>query len=293
MKGNLKAILKGKLSPEELALIYKSYDVIGDIAIIRVPDKLVSLSEIVAEALMQQHKHVKAVWRQSGPVSGDFRLRKLEWVAGEKKTETVYREHGCLFKVDVKECYFSPRLGFERMRIANLVKEGEVVVNMFAGVGSYSIIIAKHSKAAKIYSIDINPVAVRYMRENILLNKVIDKVVPIEGDARTTIEKTLKNTADRVLMPLPEKAHEYLDSALSAVKPQGGWIHYYSFEHATKHENPMEKAEIKVAEKLKQQNINFEQSFSRIVRQTGPNWYQIAIDIKIKNNTQTPIFGTK
>lgn len=281
MKNDLKAVLKEKLSPEELALVYKSYDVIGDIAVIRVPEQLSPLSETIAEALMQQHKHVKAVWQQSSPVSGDFRLRKLEWVAGEKKAETVHKEHGCLFKVEIKECYFSPRLAFERMRIANLVKDNEVVVNMFAGVGCYSIIIAKHSKAAKVYSIDINPAAVRCMRENVLLNKVVDKVLPIEGDARTIIESTLKNTADRVIMPLPEKAYEYLDSALSAVKPQSGWIHYYNFEHAGKKENSIAKAKAKIVEKLQQQSINFELPFSRIVRQTGPNWYQIDIDIQV------------
>lgn len=282
MKGNLKAILRGKLSSEELALVYKSYDIIGDIAIIRVPDKLLPLNETIAEALMRQHKHVKAVWRQSSPVFGDFRLRKLEWIAGEKKTETVYKEHGCLFKVDVGKCYFSPRLGFERMRIANLVRDNEIVVNMFAGVGCYSVIIAKHSKAAKIYSIDINPVAVKYMRENVLLNKMVNTVIPIEGDAGTTIEEMLKNTADRILMPLPEKAYKYIDSAFLAVNLQGGWIHCYSFEHAKKEENPIEKVKIQVREKLKQQNVNFELPFGRIVRQTGPRWYQIVIDIQVK-----------
>ncbi len=282
MKGDLKAALRGKLSPEELALVCKSYDVVGDIAVIRIPEPLLHHSDVVAEALLKQQKHVKAVWRQSSPVSGDFRLRELEWVAGEKKTETVYMEHGCLFKVDVRECYFSPRLGFERMRIAKLVGEGEVVVNMFAGVGVYSVIIAKHSEAVKVYSIDINPVAVRYMRENVLLNKVVDRVAPIKGDAEKIIEKELRNTADRVLMPLPEKAFEYLESALDAIKPEGGWVHYYDFEHAKKEENPVENIEKKIAEKLRRENVDFELSFGRTVRQTGPNWYQVALDIHVK-----------
>ncbi len=282
MKGDLKDALRGKLSPRELASVYKSYDVIGDIAIIRIPELLIPHSETIAKAMMQQQKHVKAVWRQASPVSGDFRLRKLKWVAGEKKTETVYKEHDCLFEVDIRQCYFSPRLAFERMRIASLVRENEVVVNMFAGVGSYSILIAKHSNVAKVYSIDINPVAIKYMRKNALLNKVISKVVPIEGDARMTIESRLENTADRVLMPLPEKAYKYLESALSAVKPKGGWIHYYCFRHATKQEDPVEKARIRIAEKLTKNHVNFELALGRIVRQTGPNWYQVAIDIKVQ-----------
>jgi len=282
MNGDLKTLLKGKLSPKELASVYKSYDVIGNIAVIRIPEELLPHSETIAEALMQQHKHVKAVWRQSSPVSGVFRLRKLEWVAGGKETQTVYKEHGCLFKVDIKECYFSPRLAFERMRVANLVKDKEIVVNMFAGVGSYSIIIAKHSRVERVHSIDINSIAVKYLRENVLLNKMVDKVIPIEGDAETIIERKLKNVADRVLMPLPEKANEYVDSALSAIKSQGGWIHYYDFEHASKLENPIEKVEMKVAKKLQQKKADFDLPYSRIVRQTGPNWYQIAVDIQVK-----------
>jgi tRNA (guanine37-N1)-methyltransferase len=282
MKGNLKTALEGKLAPEDITLVYKSYDVIGDIAVIRIPEQLLPMSSTIAEALMVQHKHVKAVWRQSSPVAGDFRLRELELVSGERRTETIHKEHGCLFKVDIKECYFSPRLGYERLRIARMVKDDEVVINMFAGVGCYSITIAKHSKAAKIYSVDINPVAVKYMHENVLLNKVVARVIPIEGDARKVVENKLENTADRVLMPLPERACEYMESALSALRPQGGWIHYYAFEHAEKGETPVEKVKTKVLENMQRHAANFELSLGRIVRQTGPNWYQVAIDISVK-----------
>ncbi len=285
LKGDLKDVLKGKLPLEELELVYKSYDIIGDIAVIRIPETVLHHSEAIAEALMQQHKHVKAVWRQSSPITGDFRLRELEWIAGERKTETFHKEHGCIFKVDIKEAYFSPRLGFERLRIANLIRESEIVANMFAGVGCYSIIIAKYSKAAKVYSIDINPVAIRYMRENILINKVVSKVAPLEGDA-SEISSRLANKADRVLMPLPEKAYGYLTSALSVIRNSGGWIHYYGFEHA-KDDNPIEKEKSKIAEKLQRLRVNYELPFGRIVRQTGPHWYQIALDINIKEKTTT------
>ena len=284
LKGDLKSFLEGKLSPEDIAAIYKSYDIIGDIAVIRIPEQTIQHGETIAEALMLQHKHVRSVWRQSGPVSGDFRLRDLELIAGERKTETIYKEHGCLFKVDIRKCYFSPRLGFERIRIAGLVEEGNVVVNMFAGVGCYSIVIAKHSKVSKVYSIDMNPDAVKYMRENVLLNKVVDKVIPMEGDARVIVDGTLKGKANRVLMPLPEKAHEYLDIAVSALKPPVGWVHYCSFEHANEGEDPVEKAREKAGSILQCLNVEFESSFGRIVRQTGPNWYQLAIDISVKKN---------
>jgi tRNA (guanine37-N1)-methyltransferase len=282
VKRNLKTLLSEKLPPEEVGQIYKSYDIIGDIAVIRVPTKLEKYSAVIAEAIMETHKHVKSVWRQTTPVSGDFRLRGLELIAGEEKTETVYKEYGCAFKVDIKKCYFSPRLSYERMRIAKLVNPGEIVVNMFAGVGCYSILIAKHSQAQKIYSIDINPVAVEYMKENIRLNRVENRVIPILGDARRVIEEKLQRIADRVLMPLPERAYEFLEYALKTLsKVSERTVHYYGFEHAKKNEDPVEKSKTKVSQKLQDLNIRFRVTFGRVVRETGPNWYQIALDLKI------------
>jgi len=280
--GSLKTVLAGKLEPWELKLLYTSYDVVGDIAVIRVPGSLQHRREVIAEAIMQTHKRVKTVLCQTGPISGDFRLRKLELVAGEKKTETVHREYGCVFKVDLEACYFSPRLSYERMRIARLVQPDEVVVNMFAGVGCYSIISVMHSKAQKIFSIDINPVAVQCMQENVRLNKVEERVISVQGDAKRVIEEKLRSVANRVLMPLPERAYEYLDYAVLTLKPVGGWIHYYDFEHAKKSENPIEKIESKVCRRLQEFNVNFEVPFRRIVRGVGPNWFQIVLDIVVK-----------
>jgi tRNA (guanine37-N1)-methyltransferase len=282
MKKDLMLLLADKLEPWELKLIYKSYDIVGDIAVIRVPEPLKQRSKIIAEAVIETHKEVKAVWRQTSSVSGDFRLRDLKFVLGDRKTETFCKEHGCIFNVDLEKCYFSPRLSYERMRIAKQVQLGEVILNMFAGVGCYSIVIAKHSKAKKIFSIEINPVAVGYMQENIKLNRVEEKVVPVQGDTKKVIEERLEKVADRVLMPLPERAYEYFDYALLALKPTNGWIHYYDFEHAKKGESPIKKVELKVSEKLKMLGVDFRVAFGRIVRTTGPNWYQLVLDIQVK-----------
>lgn len=281
MRKSLKAVLANRLEPSELKLLYKSYDIVGDIAIIRIPETLKQYSGNIAEAIMQTHKHIKTVLRQVSPVTSDYRLRELELVTGERKTETIHKEHDCIFKIDLKRCYFSPRLVYERMRIAQQIQLDETVVNMFAGVGCYSILIAKHSRPGKIYSIDINPIAVRYMRENVKLNKVGEHVVSFQGDAKTVVEEKLRNIADRVLMPLPEKAYKYLEYAVLTLKPTGGWIHYYDFEHAGKGENPIEKVESMVTKKLQNFGVSFETPFRRVVRTTGPRWYQIAVDIRI------------
>jgi tRNA (guanine37-N1)-methyltransferase len=284
MHGNLKALLREKLNPEELRLLYKSYDITGDIAIVRVQNVLKPKTPLIAEAIMKTHKQVKTVLLQTRPVSGEFRLRKLQWIAGENGTETVHKEFGCLFKADLKQVYFSPRLSYERMRISELVKPNEVVVNLFAGVGCFSIIMAKFSEVGKVYSVDINATAVQYMEENILLNKVEEQVIPILGDAKEIVEKRLRRVADRVLMPLPRKAHKYFDQALIALKSSGGYIHYYAFKHATKDESPVEKVKARVSEKLQKLKTEFDILSSRIVRTTGPNWYQTVIDIQITSD---------
>jgi tRNA (guanine37-N1)-methyltransferase len=261
--------------------VYNSFDIIGDIAIIRSPATSPADPQAAAKAIMNVHRNVKTVLLQASPVAGALRLRRLTHVAGENKTCTVHRENGCLFTVDVAETYFSPRLSHERMRIAKLVASGETVVNMFAGVGCFSIVIAKHSGASKVFSIDLNPAAVQSMQENIRLNRVYDKVTPLLGDSKDAINRKLQRVADRVLMPLPEKALEYLPSAVSALKPSGGWIHLYIFEHADKTENPAEKAKLKVAEAFEALSVAFEVPFVRVVRSTGPNWYQLVADIHL------------
>jgi tRNA (guanine37-N1)-methyltransferase len=283
VKKRLKQLLSAVLPSEELSQVYNSYDIIGDIAIIRLTENSRKYSSIIAEAIMRIHRNVRTVLAQTSPVQGDFRLRKLEYVAGEKKTTTIHRESGCLFTVDLGKCYFSPRLFYERMRIAKLVKDGETILNMFAGVGCFSIVIAKHSNAEKIYSIDINPAAIQFMKENVRLNRVYGRVIPIEGDAKEVIRERLKNRANRVLMPLPEKAFEYLPYAVLALKNGEGWIHYYDFEHAGRNESAVEKVKAKVAGKLEKLGVNFGIPFSRVVRTTGPNWYQIVLDISVRH----------
>jgi len=281
LRERLRKTLSSVLSSEGLSKIYNSFDVVGDIAIIKLPYASKEIAQGVAKAIMGINKNVKTVLLQESPVAGDYRLRRLRHVAGENKTCTIHKEFGCLFSVDVAKNYFSPRLSHERMRIARMVEPGETVVNMFAGVGCSSIIIAKHSSGAKMFSVDVNPAAVQFMKENIRLNRVYDKVIPLLGNSKEIINNQFQRMADRVLMPLPEKALEYLPCAVSALKASGGWIHYYGFEHAAKTESPPEKVKLKVAETLDALGIDFEFPFIRVVRSTGPNWYQLVADIHV------------
>lgn len=274
--------LKEKLAQlplEERDKVYSSFDIIGDIAIIK--HNNVQNAKIIANQILTTHKNVKTVFTPVTRITGDFRVRKLKLLAGENKTSTTHRESGCIFSVDVEKCYYSPRLSYEHSRIAELANPHEVVVNMFAGIGCFSIALAKKQSQTKVYSIDMNPVAFEYMQKNIKLNDVFGRVFPILGDSREIVEGQLQGVADRVLMPLPEKALEYLEVALTALKKSGGWIHYYDFQHAIGREDPIEKTKLKITKKLDSLRIKYEFSNSRIVRPTGPNWYQTVIDIRI------------
>jgi tRNA (guanine37-N1)-methyltransferase len=281
LKKRLRDKLSGGLPSEELLKVYNSFDVVGDIAIIKIPSNNTANSEAIAKQIISSQKNIKTVLTPVTRITGDYRVRKLKLLAGENKTSTTHKESRCTFKVDVEKCYFSPRLSHEHTRIANLVQCGETVVNMFAGVGCFSVIIAKTQSKTKVYSIDVNPTAVEYMEENVKTNQVDCNVFPMLGDAKDIIQTQLQGVADRVLMPLPEKALEYLPYALLALKQTGGWIHYYDFQHAPRNEDPIEKTKLKISQKLEGLRVCYVFASSRVMRPTGPNWYQTVIDIQV------------
>ena len=184
LKKSLESVLTSKESDE----LISAFDQIGSIIIVRIPDSLLSKKKIIGETLLNEVKIVKSVFYQSSAVEGDFRTRNLEIIAGEDNTETEYKEFGCKFIVDVENAFFSPRLSTERERIATLTKDGEVMTNMFAGVGMFSIMAAKKKKCT-VYSLDLNPIASKLCERNIAINKLAGEVISINGDASKIIEE--------------------------------------------------------------------------------------------------------
>ena len=266
--------------PVNIGMI-NSYDVVGDIAIVRLTKDNPNKAKEYASRILSTNKSLKTVLQQVSPISGEFRLHTLKYLAGENKANTIHKESGCSFAVNLATCYFSPRLSFERSRVARAVNIGESVINMFAGVGCFSILIAKTAKLTKIFSIDANPSALEFLCRNITVNRVYSQVIPILGDSKKVVQENFLGVADRVLMPLPAKAFEYLDVALAALNPHGGWIHYYDFGHANAKEDAIEKTKLKVCKRLDELKVHFDIPFSRIVRSTGPNWVQIVLDIHV------------
>ncbi|MFP3294550.1 MAG: class I SAM-dependent methyltransferase family protein [Caldisphaera sp.] len=257
---------------------------IGDIAVIKAPFNNINEEEVtkLANEILEKNKFIKSVFLAATPVMGELKVRDYRYLAGENRSETIYKEHDCMFKVDIKKVFITPRLSYEHLRIAKLVNEGERIINMFAGAGLFSIIIAKKSKPKIVHSIDINPDAYKYMVENIEINKVKDIVFPYLGDAKEVIEKKLLNSSDRILMPLPDKALEYVRYAISAIE-KIGYIHLYLHVSAKKDEF-LNKAEELTKKELEKYNIEYKIINSKEVRPVGPRLYQVVVDVYIEKN---------
>jgi tRNA (guanine37-N1)-methyltransferase len=263
--------------------IWKRIDIVGDIAVIKKPFNM-EAEELkpLAEKLLEKLPYIKSVWLASSPVEGPYRLREYIHLAGEKRSWTIHREYGCSFLVDIRRVYVSPRLSYEHYRVAKLVEAGETVVNMYAGAGQFSIMIACHSDARKVYSIDINPEAYMFMVRNVELNRVADRVTCLLGDAAWIVDKHLYGVATRVLMPLPELALEHLPYAINALEGGRGWLHVYLHVFAERGTDPRDVARRLLEDRLVELGVAWwKVSLVRVVRTVGPRRSQVVVDLYI------------
>src|SRR5215212_1233584 len=265
----LKKILSETLTRDEISQVCSAFDIIGSIVIVKIPDPLKLKKQIIGETILHCIKPAKSVFAQTSAVRGDHRIRSLEFVAGEYNTITEY----------IENTYFSPRLSTERLRIAKLTSENEVIANMFAGVGTFSIIIAKMNSTCKIYNMDCNPFANEMSIINAKLNGVQNRVLSICGNAKDIIHDQIRGQCNRVLMPLPERSSEFVDSAILALKGGRGVIHFYVHVKANSKNTAREKADSDIQTIF--DKYQHEILHTRIVREVGPRLYQIVSDIYI------------
>ena len=272
--------LADELPPNLLAGVPRAIDFVGDIAIVEIPPELLTYKKAIGEALLKAHKQTRTVLAKSSAVEGVYRLRNFEVIAGVKKTVTVYREYGCVYHVDVAKAYFSPRLSSEHNRVASQIKEGETVVDLFAGVGPFAIPIAKKHNNVRVYAVDVNPDAVFLLKRNVAVNRTEKQVVPLLGDARQVVREQLLGKADRVIMNLPETALEFVDVTCEALKPEGGIIHYYGFENVS---DPLEKASVRLTEAVNRNNRQVKNILlAKSVREVAPYTWQVVVDAQIQ-----------
>jgi tRNA (guanine37-N1)-methyltransferase len=271
--------LEGKLSSHLRDSLPKAFDVIGDIAILEVPPELKPYETIIGQAMLSTHKNIRTVLAKASAISGAYRTREFTLIAGEHKTQTVHHEFGCKYYVDLAKVYFSPRLSHERERVASLVKSGETVVDLFAGVGPFSVLMAKANPNVQIYAVDLNPDAVALLRINVRINRVENRVHTILGDARQLAATKLKNTADMVIMNLPETAIEFVETACQAIKLKGGIIHFYAF---IREPDSTENLKARFTEAIVKNGRKVEAFlYAKKIRETAPYESQVVLDAKI------------
>jgi len=209
--------------PDELRqYLPSSFDIVGDVAMLKVPDELTEYRHQIGEALIKVNRNIRVVFHDYG-VKGDFRIRELEKIAGEGSSETIHKEFGVKLYTDPSKVYFNPRLSSERARIAKLVKDGETIIDMFAGVAPFGTVIGKLADPKVIYSIDLNPEAEHFARLNAEKNH-IECIVPMTGDSSKVIYDL--PMADRVIMNLPQIADRFLGFAMDRMN-HGAYAHMY------------------------------------------------------------------
>lgn len=269
----LKRELAGVLDPAELGMLYSAFDQIGGIVIVRIPDRLRHRRRLIGRTLLERVSPARSVFAQSSPVGGEHRTRGLELLAGEDSTLAEHKENGCRILVDVEKAFFSPRLSTERMRVASACSDGQTVVNMFGGVGAFSLAIAMRRKCT-VYSIDINPEAARLCGINASRNRLRGRVVSVLGDAAA---EAPGRGASRTLMVLPERSAEFLPAALEATE-SGGVIHYYAHTHSYKRAGAARAAEEGLAAACPS-GLRVLRSAS--VRAVGPGYHQTVVDARV------------
>ena len=269
---NFSELLEDELSESEIENLRTSFDTIGDIVILEIPDDLIDKKQMIGDAALEFTKR-KSVYMKKSAVKGTTRVRELEFLSGNDDSITIHKEHGARLKLDVREVYFSPRLATERKRVMESVKNGEKILDMFCGIGPFPIVIAKN-KNVDITAVDINDKAIKYLNENIKLNKLKCNIKTYCGDVRD-VANSFNTKFDRIIMNLPGLAYTFLDVSVDLIK-NGGIINYYEFSDS--YEQGIErlnKAANNVGKKV--EIIN-----TRKVKSTSPGEWHIAIDGKIE-----------
>lgn len=261
------------LTPEESRLLPSGYQRVGDVIILSLHPSLRPRFNAIGMAVSRKFR-VPSVCARTGPVKGELREPQIELIAG-KSTVTTHRENGILYRMDVSKAMFSKGNVSERGRIARSVKKGETVVDMFAGIGYFSLPIAKTGKPRVVYAIELNPLSMEYLKQNIRLNGLAGRIAPILGDCRKV---PMGSVADRVVMGYLPETWRYLEAALSFLNPVGGTIHYHDLY-------PRESLWDEPIERLEKHAFRYgfrlsRPSGKRIVKQYAPGKYHVVIDAK-------------
>lgn len=268
----VKSQMESLLSEEEIAQFKGGWEILGDILIIEPPESLDHKMTMMGEKLLELFPKVRSVVARQG-ITHELRKPNALVIAGDTGTETTFKEHGTIFRLDPLKVMFSAGNVEERGRMAHISKPGETVLDMFAGIGQLSVPLAKHTMPARVLAIEKNPVTFGYLRENIRLNG-LENMEALNGDNR---DLAPKDFAHRVLMGYFFKIEEFLPTALNALKNGRGTIHYHDLvpkDELTSHGDAI----MGIIEK---NGFSAHISYSSIIKSYSPKKWHAVYDIEV------------
>ncbi len=279
-KDRLKFALKSELTQEELEKLPRGFQTISKIIILKLQSELSEQRFIIAEKCLELYPKMESVYYYGGKITGQFRIpEKIEYLAGKNNPIVIHKEHNVNYKFDITKIMFSKGNLKERKNLANLVQLGEIIIDMFAGIGYFSLPIGLHSKVKTIYSIELNPVAFKYLKENIKLNHLEQKIIPIFGNCKEVVVKLADKgiKADRIIMGVFPAPKDYISSALLCVKDSGTVVHYEGVKE--KEEYFLLFTEFKEVAEINGYKCELKEH--RFVKSYGPRLYHIVLDILV------------
>lgn len=259
----------------------KGYDIIGNIAVVKFDFKDSNIKKKRdAEKLMRENKSIRTVLEKAHKFSGRLRTIKTKFIAGENTKEVLYRENGCEFRFNLETCYFSPRLASERAEIANIVKKGEKVLVLFAGVAPFSIAIAKTGKPKRVVSVELGRECSKYALENARRNKLAKEVEIVQGDVRRVLPKMKKKKEkfSRIVMARPNLKDSFLDVTFPLIA-KGGIMHYYGFYR----ESEVDNLRALILEEAKKAKKKIKILKIKKAGEIGVKAYRYRVDIRVLN----------
>jgi tRNA (guanine37-N1)-methyltransferase len=227
---SLRDEMRGIIEEPLLHMVPKRFDYVGDVAVISIPAELSAYKEVIASKLFSMRGNTRAVLNKVSKLEGEHRVADFELLLGES-AETIHRENGYAYKLDVKKVFFNPRLYTERKRVLSKITPGEYIIIPFAGVGPF--VLPAAGKGAKVYAVEINPDACACLQENLRINRLVRQVKVIQGDLEKILQESdfqiPENGFDRAIVPTPYGMDHFL-CEISKLVRKDGHIHFYTFK---------------------------------------------------------------
>lgn len=280
-KDKIKEELKGNLTEKELSLLPRGFQTLGKVIILKLKPELYDKKDIISESCLRLFPSIKSIYLNKGKITGTFREpEKIEYLAGINNPLVEHTEHRIRYRLDITKIMFSKGNLSERKYLTTLVKPGEVIVDMFAGIGYFSLPIGKHSHPKKIYSIEYNLESYKFLTENIKINHLEQLIIPINGNSKEEVVKLSKSgiRADRVIMGVFPAPKNFIIEALTLTREQGTFFHYEGVVDKDKYDLLFKEFD-EVAEK---ECYKCKLKSYRFVKSYGPNLYHVVLDIFVK-----------